>query len=136
LENLDSDNLRTLSIIAAISGILAVIIGAFGAHALVDKIPASSLLSYKTGVSYQFYHTLAAMLSIILFKLNPIKYFKWAAVCFLLGILLFSGSIYLLTTKALTEISFTNILGPITPVGGLLFILGWLMLFVGFMKKQ
>ncbi len=120
----------------ALSGLLAVVIGAFGAHALVDKIPAASLLSYKTGVSYQFYHTLAAMMSLILLRIHKSKFFYWATFCFLVGILLFSGSIYLLTTKALTDISFTNILGPITPIGGLFFMVGWLLLMLGFIKEQ
>ena len=127
---------RRLFMLTACSGILAVIIGAFGAHALVDKIPAASLISYKTGVSYQFYHTLAAMMSLILLLNHKSKYFSWAAVCFLIGILLFSGSIYLLTTKSMTGISFTKIIGPMTPLGGLFFISGWFLLFIGFKKMS
>lgn len=119
---------RNLFILTSISGLLAVVIGAFGAHALVDKIPPASLVSYKTGVSYQFYHTLAALLSLILFKQHASKYLLRAAVCFLVGVFLFSGSIYLLATRTMTDISFTNILGPLTPIGGLFFILGWLMI--------
>ena len=122
---------RKLFILTALSGLIAVVIGAFGAHALVDKIPAASLASYKTGVSYQFYHTLAAMLSLMIFLHQPSKYFLRAAVCFLVGVLLFSGSIYLLATRSMTGISFTNILGPMTPIGGLFFMIGWLMLIMG-----
>ena len=112
MENLKNHKLKKLSILAALSGMLAVIIGAFGAHALVEKIPAASLTSYKTGVSYQFYHTIAAIVAIGLYQSNQSKFFRWAAICFLIGIVLFSGSIYLLTTRALSNISFTNIQGP------------------------
>lgn len=135
MENINK-KIKRLSVLTALSGLLAVVIGAFGAHALVDKIPAASLLSYKTGVSYQFYHTLAAMMSLLLLQFHKTKYFYWATVCFLIGILLFSGSIYLLTTKALTNITFTKILGPITPIGGLIFMAGWLMLMIGFISNK
>lgn len=129
-------NARVLFLITALSGLMAVVIGAFGAHALVDKIPESSLSSYKTGVSYQFYHTLAALLSLVLYQIFGSRYFRWAAISYLVGVVLFSGSIYLLTTRTITDISFTKILGPITPIGGLFFMVGWLMLFIGCFSQK
>lgn len=127
---------KRLLIFSALAGALAVVIGAFGAHALVDKIEPSSLNSYKTGVSYQFYHTLASFLALSLFLKFQSKQFKWASTCFLIGILLFSGSIYLLTTNSITGIGLTKIWGPMTPVGGLFFILGWSFVFFGVIKLK
>ena len=127
---------KRLLILTAISGLLAVIIGAFGAHSLVDKIPASSLTSYKTGVSYQFYHSLASLCSIILLLHFQSAQFRWASICFLIGILLFSGSIYLLTTNSITGIGLRGILGPMTPLGGLFFILGWFLILYGVIKVK
>jgi len=129
LEDIKHNKLKTISILAAFSGLLAVVIGAFGAHSLVDKIPASSLQSFKTGVSYQFYHTIAAFLAIVFYNTYQTKYFKWASVSFLVGVLLFSGSIYLLSTKSIINLLPTKILGPLTPIGGLFFIIGWFKTF-------
>ena len=110
-----------------ILGALAVILGAFGAHALVPKLPAESLASYKTGVLYHFIHILAALIASILYLLTKNKLFRTSAYIFLIGILLFSGSIYLLSTRSITHLEISW-LGPVTPVGGVLFILGWICL--------
>ena len=131
-----SKNTKILLLLTAISGALAVIVGAFGAHSLADKISASSLTSYKTGVSYQFYHSLASMLSLILLYQFKSVQFRWASICFLIGILFFSGSIYLLTTNAITGIGLRGILGPMTPIGGLFFIAGWILILVGVIKVK
>ncbi len=127
---------KNIFIIASFTAGLAVIIGAFGAHGLEDKINPNSLASYKTGVFYHFIHALASLFSLLLFQLFPNKQFKRAAIIFLIGILCFSGSIYLLTTRELTGIGFSNILGPITPLGGLLFIVAWGTLILGFLKSK
>ena len=125
---------KNLFLLSAISGIMAVVIGAFGAHSLSDHISADSLVSYKTGVSYQFYHTLASILSLVMYINFKSKQFRWASLCFLIGILFFSGSIYLLTTNDMTEIGMRSILGPMTPIGGLLFIVAWCFVFIGVLK--
>lgn len=125
---------KRLFILSAISGATAVVIGAFGAHSLAEHLSPQSLASYKTGVSYQFYHTLASILALLLFTNFKIKQFSWASVCFLIGILFFSGSIYLLTTNSITGIGMRGILGPMTPIGGLFFIIGWVLLCLGIFK--
>lgn len=110
-------------------GALAVVFGAFGAHYIGDRIPDSSLTAYKTAVLYQFLHAL--LIIIIGFNLKYIKFKNAEIIYWLLtgGILFFSGSIYLLATRSLTGIeSLSFILGPLTPIGGLLLIISWLSL--------
>lgn len=126
---------RTLFASISLLGMTAVIIGAFGAHGLEDKISSSSLSSYKTGVAYHFYHSLAGCFVLILFQLFENKFFKWAAICFIIGTLFFSGSIYLLTTNSITNIGMTQMLGPLTPIGGLFFIFGWVFTFLGLINS-
>ncbi len=116
---------KNLLVVFSLMAMLAVILGAFGAHGLKSRIPEASLTSFRTGVQYQFYHSLAGIiitLCLYLFKHNG--FYRSAQLIFA-GIILFSGSIYLLTTQSLTNIGFTSILGPLTPMGGLLFILAW-----------
>ncbi|HTJ52225.1 MAG TPA: DUF423 domain-containing protein [Cyclobacteriaceae bacterium] len=111
---------------AAIMGVLAVSIGAFGAHALKPMLTASGRLeTFELAVRYQFYHTLALLTVGILmgqFKSSKLGY---AAYFFLLGIMFFSGSLYVLCFTGL------GILGAVTPIGGVLFILGWIFLMLG-----
>ena len=114
---------------------LAVILGAFGAHALKETLSAENLTTFETGVKYQFYHSFAMLITGILFTSFPFKQIKLAATFFTLGIILFSGSIYLLVFLKHNG----NSLGPagmITPIGGLFFILGWLFLLIGVMKRS
>lgn len=104
----------------SLSGLLAVIFGAFGAHALKARLSVDMLSAYQTGVSYQMYHSLALLLTgLLLLQFGHSVWLNWAGRFFLLGILLFSGSLYLLS---LTEMRWP---GPITPLGGLCFIIGW-----------
>ena len=117
-------------IIASIFGCTAVMLGAFGAHTLKELINENSLRIFEKGVSYQFYHVFALFISAILLERYNSKYFKWAANCFICGILLFSGSLYLLAMGDLIGINKT-IIGPITPMGGICFIAGWICLIVG-----
>jgi uncharacterized membrane protein YgdD (TMEM256/DUF423 family) len=114
---------RTLTI-AAVCGMTAVMLGAFGAHALKKVISPEMLEVFKTGVQYQFYHTFALLAVGILIHFGESKALKWSASLFLTGILLFSGSLYALT---LTNI---KMLGVITPFGGVAFIAGWVLLVV------
>jgi uncharacterized membrane protein YgdD (TMEM256/DUF423 family) len=114
---------------------LAVVLGAFGAHALKARLTPDQLLVFETGVRYHFYHSFALLLTGIAFLSFPHKQLRLATTFFIIGIALFSGSLYAMTALNLTGGS----LGPIgiaTPIGGLFFILGWLFLFLGVIKKK
>jgi len=114
---------KLIMIISGISAGLSVILGAFASHGLKKKISPEMVAVFKTGVDYQFYHTFALALvglSLIASNIDQGKFLTWAFICFGIGIVFFSGSLYLL---ALTK---KKIFGPITPLGGLFFILGWL----------
>ncbi len=100
---------------------LAVMAGAFGAHALAGYVSEARLGTFQTGVTYHMYHGIALMITGWISRTEPQR-FKLAGYCFLAGILFFSGSLYLLV---LTD---TGWLGAVTPIGGLLFIAGWLIL--------
>ncbi len=108
---------------------LAVIMGAFGAHALKSRLTPESLTVWKTAVEYHFYHALGLLVVSLLLKVNVITAgtSKWVSNLLLSGILLFSGSLYLLSTKSILAWD-PSFLGPITPIGGLLFIAGWVLL--------
>ena len=115
---------KSILLIATVFLILAVAIGAFGAHGLKSHLSDEMLQIYKTGVEYHFYHALGLLLVGILAFVMPSVSFKWTAILLSAGIILFSGSLYLL---AITGI---KALGAITPLGGLSFIAGWVVLFV------
>jgi uncharacterized membrane protein YgdD (TMEM256/DUF423 family) len=112
---------RTLTLLAGLSGFLAVGIGAFGAHALKDRLTPELLAVYQTGVQYHLVHAVALFGAALLVGRAPeIGAAVWAGGCFVVGTLLFSGSLYAL---ALTGV---RSLGAITPLGGLAFLAGWL----------
>ena len=116
---------------AAVNGLLAVMLGAFMSHSLEETITTDLLGVFQTGVSYHMYHSLAALAAGILSHIFPkVRLLKFSAYSFLLGIMLFSGSLYLL---ALTELP---MIGMITPIGGIFFIFGWIMLCIFGAKKQ
>lgn len=113
---------------AAVLGALAVTLGAFGAHGLKQIVPAETVSTFETGVRYQFYHVFA-LAACGLFNLHyPSVWLTRAALCFEIGILLFSGSLYVLTALKATGSVGLGGLGLITPIGGLFFIAGWLLL--------
>lgn len=118
---------------ALVLGFLAIILGAFGAHALKKFLEPEQLVSFETGVRYQMYHALfllfASRVEISAKAKNVIFYLT------VFGVLLFSFSIYLLATKAVTGMDFRSI-GFITPIGGFLMILAWLLLFLNIIKKK
>ncbi len=127
---------RPALILACLIGAITVIVGAMGAHALSGKLTESLMQSYETAVKYQFYHVFALALTGIIYKEYKNGLVKASAWLFLSGILLFSGSIYLLVyLKSTSEIGLGG-LGAITPIGGVMFILGWLVLMLGIIKKQ
>lgn len=114
---------------AALLGALTVALGAFGAHGLKKLVPAETVSTFETGVRYQFYHVFALLIVAILYANYSQRWLKYAANSFLAGIVLFSGSLYLLTALKATETVGLSGIGAITPIGGIFFILGWLFLF-------
>ncbi len=121
---------------AAILGAFAVVLGAFGAHGLKKMVPPETVVTFETGVRYQFYHTFALLITGILYEKFAGKSLSLAATFFITGIILFSGSLYLLTALKATETVGLGGFGIITPIGGVFFILGWIMLLVAFTKKS
>lgn len=121
--------------IGAILGVLAVILGAFGAHALKQMVSTNAVNTFETGVRYQFYHVYALFLTGILFKEFPSKWLKMSGNLFILGTILFSGSLYILTFYQAIVKPVPVFIGIITPFGGLAYILGWVFLLIGIMKK-
>ena len=110
-------------ILGSINAMLAVILGAFGAHGLKGRLTEDLLAIYQTGVQYHFYHSLGLLLiGVIAWQLPGSVWLKWSAWIMLAGIILFSGSLYVL---ALTNVRW---LGIITPIGGIAFIVSWLLL--------
>lgn len=104
-------------------GFLGVAFGAFGAHALKHRLTPELLAVWKTAVEYQLYHALALVLLGLIALQRPSMAISGAGICFALGIMVFSGSLYLLALGGVRW------LGAITPLGGLLFLLGWALLF-------
>ena len=126
---------KKIIITAAAFGFLAVIFGAFGAHSLKKLISVEQLEVWQTAVQYHFYHTLA-ILFLSTFSRSRNKIINFSFYCFTLGILLFSGSLYLISLKNILGIESVGVLGPITPVGGLFFILGWLSLLLAALRDK
>lgn len=121
-------NQRNTLTIIGILGAIAVILGAFGAHGLKNLLSESQLATFETGVRYQYYHTFAIFGVYLLHQKLPTKRLNLINTLFLIGIILFSGSIYLLACKDILGIENWKFLGPITPIGGIFFILGWIFL--------
>lgn len=113
---------RTCLVAGALFGAIGVMLGAFGAHGLSALLDSRALAVWDTAVLYQFVHTSALLITGVLARDRPAKALRIAGIAFGLGILLFSGSLYLLALDG------PRLLGPLTPVGGLCFIVGWLAL--------
>ncbi|NUT81132.1 MULTISPECIES: DUF423 domain-containing protein [Pseudomonas] len=114
--------LRSFLMLAAFFGFTGVALGAFAAHGLKGRLSAEYLAIFHTGVTYQLVHTLALLGVALLATHIPGRIVTWAGVSFVIGILLFSGSLYLLTLTGISK------LGIITPFGGVAFLIGWLCL--------
>lgn len=125
---------KKILLAACLLGFLAIIFGAFGAHALKKVLTPEQLISFETGVKYQMYHALfllfVGMTQIITLKEKVVLFYL-----VLVGVLFFSGSIYILTTSTITGIK-SKIIGPITPIGGLFLILSWGYLFYAILMKK
>lgn len=109
----------------------AVILGAFGAHLLEAYLSADALQSYEVGVRYQFFHGLALLFLSV--DKNPFS--KRTAMLFVIGTMLFSCSIYGLSLQYSSIGWLSKVLGPVTPIGGLLLILGWINLLIGYLRS-
>lgn len=118
----------------AILGMIAIVLGAFGAHALKKVLSLEELTTFETGVKYQMYHALFLLFVGTSNRISE-KAKKGIYALIVFGILFFSGSIYLLATNALTSFDF-RIIGIITPIGGLLLITAWFWLFIDILKKK
>ena len=115
--------------LGSLNAMLAVVLGAFGAHALKARLSENMLAVYQTGVQYHFYHALGLLIiGLIIMQMTPSTWFKSAGWSMFAGILLFSGSLYLLS---ITQVRW---LGIITPFGGTAFIIGWILLFIGIIR--
>jgi len=127
---------KQIIVTAAILGMLAVIFGAFGAHSLKAVLSPQQLKVWDTAVQYHFYHVFALLFLSTFVRVESKLIF--ASYClFAGGILLFSGSLYILSCSSILDWSWARYLGPVTPVGGLLFISGWLcMALVALRYKQ
>ena len=115
---------------------LGVVLGAFGAHGLKQIVGPETVATFQTGVQYQMYHAFALLIVGILYERLPHSLLSWAGGLFIGGIILFSGSLYLLAAlKAANKVGLGGV-GIITPIGGLLFIAGWILLLMGILKSS
>lgn len=122
---------RFILTLGAVAGVLAVTLGAFGAHGLHETLSGNGRLdTFKLAVDYQFYHALALLATGILTQQFSSAKLKYAAGFFTSGILFFSGSLYILSLTNITRF------GIITPIGGVFFILGWIFLIIGLYPKK
>jgi len=120
---------------AALLCALAVGLGAFGAHGLRTILTDKDLATFDTAVRYQFYHSFALLITGILFREFAHKYLRWAGRLFVYGIIIFSGSLYLLTFMRAMHVEGFLWLGAITPIGGLCFVFGWIIMMIAVVKR-
>jgi len=124
---------RKIFLLACVTGALGVVLGAFAAHGLKPLLSISAFESFNTGIRYQMYHSFLLFFIGLSTDIKP----NQKSILFkliLTGVLLFSGSIYFLATNDLTPLNF-KVIGFITPVGGVILIASWLLLFTYFLKK-
>lgn len=122
--------------LGALLAAFAVAFGAFGAHGLKNIVEEETVKTFQTGVQYQLYHALAIIFTGILYERHSSKLLLYAGWFFISGIILFSGSLYLLTLLKATETVGLTRMGLITPFGGLSFILGWGSLFLTYWRRK
>mgnify|MGYP000880555362 CR=1 FL=1 len=125
---------KKLLITGSVLGIISIVLGAFASHGLENLVTKDAIETFQVGVRYQMYHAL-----LLLFVGNSSKISSkskyWIFILILIGVILFSGSIYGLSTNELTGFDFKSI-GFITPIGGLLLICSWLIMLLGFLKLK
>ncbi|HMQ05824.1 MAG TPA: DUF423 domain-containing protein [Saprospiraceae bacterium] len=114
------------TLISVSSGVLAVILGAFGAHSLKPLLSPEQVESFHTASFYHFIHTIVLLIIAITMKNNIHPYLRWAAILIFTGIVFFSGSLYLLASRDVLQMPSWGLFGLITPAGGLFLIVGWM----------
>lgn len=120
---------KLFTALGSINALIAVMLGAFGAHALKNRLSSDMLEIFQTGVQYHFYHALGLLaVGIIAYHLPDSGMLKWSGWLMLTGIIIFSGSLYILSTTGITW------LGAITPIGGTAFIAAWVLLTIAVLK--
>ena len=119
----------------ALLAMVAVILGAFAAHGLKAVLPPDKIDIFQKGVTYQFYHSFALLIVGILYSYYPSTLFRPATLMFILGIVFFSGSLYLYPLLEAKNVDIPVIGRLITPLGGICFIIGWLLVLLGIIKK-
>jgi uncharacterized membrane protein YgdD (TMEM256/DUF423 family) len=118
--------MKWLFLSAGLSGMLSVMLGAYGAHGLKSRLSEDLMNTFQTGVEYQMYHSLALLIAgMLAYQWPETQLIRWSGYLFLVGMIMFSGSLYLLSLTGL------RIFGPITPLGGLVLIAAWLLLTMG-----
>lgn len=130
MENLQKNDKVWIVISAAVLGLSAVALGAFGAHLLKSTVPPERLATWQTGIEYQMFHTLALLAVYLLYQNKPARQLELVALCMTVGIAIFSGSLYLLVLTGITW------LGAITPIGGMLMIAGWALLLFHYSRNR
>lgn len=125
---------NTTLIIGAVYGLTSVILGAFGAHALKKIISAEKLVSFETGVRYQMYAAFFLLIVGYILKFETTSE-KWISILMIAGTFIFSVTIYLLAFSEVMAVP-SKIIGPLTPLGGLLMIISWVMLIFYFVKQK
>lgn len=120
----------------ALLAALAVILGAFGAHSLKAMVTPERLIVFETGVRYHMYHSFALLIAGMLYGQYPVRQVKMACTMFIIGILLFSGSLYTIVFTGINGGAGIGPLGILTPIGGIFFIVGWVMLALGVLRKK
>ncbi|WP_282777330.1 DUF423 domain-containing protein [Phaeodactylibacter xiamenensis] len=121
--------------LGGLMALLAVALGAFGSHGLKNAVDAASVNTFEIGVRYQFYHAFALLAVGLLLYWRKNKLLTAAGWLFIAGIVLFSGSLYLLAISELFSLN-TSVLGPVTPVGGVAFIAGWACFILATFQKN
>ena len=127
---------RNFLSVAALLGALSVALGAFGAHKLRAMTSPEVVAIFETGVRYQFYHVFALLFVGFLSEKINNRWMIWAGNCFILGIILFCGSLYTLTALTIAESTHRTLAGIATPIGGLFFILGWVFMYIGVVTRD
>jgi uncharacterized membrane protein YgdD (TMEM256/DUF423 family) len=128
---------KTYLISGAVFGCLAVALGAFGAHGLQNITSDEKIIrGFQTAVQYQMYHALALLAVEIIYEKIQTKLVRWSGNFFIIGIFLFSGSLYIITILKTSGVTVSKTIGFITPIGGIFFIAGWLLLLIALIQYK
>lgn len=114
---------------------ICIILGAFGAHAIKAMLGPSDVAIWKLGTEYQFLHGITIIVLSLFAHISP-NLIKWSYRALLGGVFLFSGSLYFLTFRSVLENGFIKFIGPLTPIGGTLFIIGWILFLIAIIKHK